>query len=600
MTSEISTEIRQFGAERIEVAFRKAQSLDTQNRGIELQTTSRIEFKPGVSTLKKGTTFIEHGVALPCDIVWQRDVGVKMRDGVTIYADIFLPAAAEKLPAILSWSPYGKTLPQPAPPGVPASAVSGLQKFEGPDPAYWCNHGYAVINVDARGSFFSEGDIYYWGTVSANDCYDFIQWTAVQDWCNGKVAMSGNSWLGIIQWFAAAQNPPHLAAIAPWEGHIDLYRCDVLRGGIPDTAFNNMNTGTQIGLNRIEDMTAMVQKYPLMNGYWQDKAPQLEKIAMPAYVVASWGGHHTIDAFRRISSREKWLRLHNTGEWPDYYEYAEDLRRFFDHFLKDVNNGWVRTPRVRLSILDPGGADQVNRPEEEWPLARTRYEKFYLDAAKGTLSPTPVAKESLARYRSDDNQGELAFTISFEKDIQFAGYVSLRLWIETDNSDDADLFVLVHKLNAVGKPVLGGFGFVGPDGRLRASHRRLDSSRSTPWFPFHPHDREELLKTGQAVPVDIEIRPLGMRWHAGEKLRLVVAGYNVLGRYRKGSPGGMGLPGLATRNRGYHTIHTGGRYDSCLLMPRIEAPNKLPDGPARRSRHPRETLERASLQSQVS
>jgi putative CocE/NonD family hydrolase len=266
MAGEISSETLQFGTESIEVAFRKAQPLDTQNRGIELQTLSKIEFKPGTSALKKGTTFIEHGFPLPCDILWQRDAGVKMRDGVTLYADIFLPVGAKKLPAILSWSPYGKTLPQPAPPGVAPNAVSGLQKFEGPDPAYWCNHGYAVINVDARGSFFSEGDIYYWGTTSANDCYDFIEWTAAQDWCNGKIAMSGNSWLGIIQWFAAVQNPPHLAAIAPWEGHIDLYRYDVLRGGIPDTAFNNMNTGTQIGLNRVEDMTVMAQKYPFSKG----------------------------------------------------------------------------------------------------------------------------------------------------------------------------------------------------------------------------------------------------------------------------------------------------------------------------------------------
>jgi len=278
MVNEISIKTHQFGTERIEVAFRKAQPLNTQNRGIELQTPSKIEFKPGISTLKKGTTFIEQGIALPCDIVWQRDVGVKMRDGVTIYADIFLPAGAKNVPAILSWSPYGKTLPQPAPPGVTPSAVSGLQKFEGPDPAYWCNHGYAVINVDARGSFFSEGDIYYWGTTSANDCYDFIEWTAIQDWCNGKVAMSGNSWLGIIQWFAASQKPPHLAAIAPWEGHIDLYRYDVLRGGIPDTGFNNMNTGTQIGLHLVEDMSVMAQKYPLMNAYWRDKGPQLENI----------------------------------------------------------------------------------------------------------------------------------------------------------------------------------------------------------------------------------------------------------------------------------------------------------------------------------
>ncbi len=569
MASDISYKTHQFGTELIEVAFRKAQPLDTKNRGIELQTLSKIEFKPGISTLKKGTTYIEHGIALPCDILWQRDAGVKMRDGVTLYADIFLPVGAKKVPAILSWSPYGKTLPQPAPPGVTPGAVSGLQKFEGPDPAYWCNHGYAVINVDARGSFFSEGDIYYWGTTSANDCYDFIEWTAARDWCNGKVAMSGNSWLGIIQWFAAVQSPPHLAAIAPWEGHIDLYRYDVLRGGILDTAFNNFNTSTQIGLNRVEDMTVMAQKYPLMNAYWQDKGPQLEKITIPAYIVASWGGHHTIDAFRRISSEGKWLRVHNTGEWPDYYEYTDDLRCFYDYFLKDIKNGWEKTPRVRLSVLDPGGTDQVNRSEKEWPLARTWYEKLYLDASKGTLSTSPVASESSVRYKADDQQSEAVFTIDFKNDTDFIGYVSLHLWVETDASDDADLFVLLHKLDADGKPVLGGSGFVGPDGRLRASHRRLDTLRSTPWLPYHPHDREEMLKPGQAVPLDIEIRPIGMRWHAGEKLQLIVAGYNVLGRFRKGMPGGMNLPGPETHNKGYHIIHTGGRYDSYLLMPRV-------------------------------
>jgi predicted acyl esterase len=569
MTIEISYKTLHFGTESIEVAFRKAQPLDTKNRGIELQTTSGIEFKPGITILRKGTTFLENGVVLPCDISWHRDVGVKMRDDTTIYADIFLPPGDEEVPAILSWSPYGKTIPQLSPPGVDPGAVSGLQKFEGPDPAYWCNHGYAVINVDARGSFFSEGDIYMWGTTSANDCNDFIQWTANQYWCNGKVAMSGNSWLAIIQWFAAAQNPPHLTAIAPWEGHIDLYRCDVLRGGIRDTAFNNLNTSTQIGMNRIEDMATMAEKYPLMNAYWKDKAPELEKITVPAYIVASWRGHQTIDAFRRISSKDKWLRVHNTGEWPDYYEYTEDLRRFFDYFLKDENNGWENTPRVRLSLLEPGGTDQVNRPEEKWPLARTRYEKYYLDASSNILSPNPVMNESVAQYKADDNQSEVTFTVEFKEDTGFAGYVGLHLWIETDVSDDADIFVLLQKLDADDKPVPGGYGFIGPDGRLRASHRKLDTSRSTPWFPYHPHDKEELLTPGQPVSVDIEIRPIGMRWHKGEKLRLIIAGYNVLSRFQQGPPGGMNLPGPITRNKGYHIIHTGGYYDSYLLMPKV-------------------------------
>ena len=118
MTDEIVLKMHRFGTESIGVAFRKAQPPDTRNRGIELQTPAKIEFKPGTSTLKRGITFIDQGIPLPCDIVWQRDVGVKMRDGVTIYADIFLPVITERVPAILSWSPYGKTIPQPASPAA--------------------------------------------------------------------------------------------------------------------------------------------------------------------------------------------------------------------------------------------------------------------------------------------------------------------------------------------------------------------------------------------------------------------------------------------------------------------------------------------------
>ncbi len=568
--NRLLTKARQYDNEHLEVVYRKAQPLDTKNFGIEFQTPSRIEFRPDSTFLKKGKTFFENSFPLPCDMLWERDVAVKMRDGITLYADIFRPVRDSKLPAILSWSPYGKTVPQKAPPGVAPSAVSGLQKFEGADPAYWCNHGYAVINVDSRGSFYSEGDIEYWGTPAANDCYDFIEWTARQNWCNGKVTMSGNSWLGIIQWFAAAQNPPHLAAIAPWEGHIDLYRYDLLRGGIPDTAFCNFNTSTQIGRNYVEDMPAMVNRYPLMNAYWADKRAKLEQIKTPAYIVASWGGHQTIDAFRRIASKEKWLRVHNTGEWPDYYEYADDLRCFFDHYLKGLDNGWEKTPPVRLSILNPGGTDQVNRAENDWPLSRTEYQKLYLDASSNALSFEPPAKESSISYQSDDNHSEIAFTIDFEKNVEFTGYVSLRLWIEAETAQDADLFVLIHKLDAQGKPIIGGFGYVGPDGRLRASHRALQSKQSTPWFPYHPHDKEEPLEPGQIVPLDIEIRPIGMRWKAGERLCLSVAGYNILSRFRKGPvPGGGILAGPAICNKGKHVIHTGGRYSSYLLMPHI-------------------------------
>lgn len=100
--------------------------------------------------------------------------------------------------------------------GVPRSAVSGLQKWEGPDPAEWCPHGYAVVNCDARGAFTSEGDIYVHSYREAFDAVDLIEWLAEQPWCDGQVALVGNSWLALMQWRIASLRPKGLAAIAPW------------------------------------------------------------------------------------------------------------------------------------------------------------------------------------------------------------------------------------------------------------------------------------------------------------------------------------------------------------------------------------------------
>lgn len=84
--------------------------------------------------------------------------------------------------------------------GVPKSSLSGLEKFEAPDPAEWCPRGYIVVNVDARGCFDSEGDIFIFGTQEGRDGYDTIEWIAEQSWCDGNVALVGNSWLAIAQW----------------------------------------------------------------------------------------------------------------------------------------------------------------------------------------------------------------------------------------------------------------------------------------------------------------------------------------------------------------------------------------------------------------
>jgi predicted acyl esterase len=279
-------------------------------------------------------------------------------------------------------------------------------------------------------------------------------------------------------------------------------------------------------------------------------------------------------------------------EWPDYYDSknVEDLRRFFDHYLKGIDNDWEETPKVRLSVLDPGGTDDVDRVEKNFPPDRCEYQKLYLDAETGILRPNQVSRETSTRYKADDGKGKALFTMSFDKETELIGYMKLLLWVEGKNTDDIDLFVQVQKLNKKGKPIsrmvvtlpnpimhkgltilnslgivkLGALFFSGPLGKLRVSHRQLDMERSTPSIPYHTHAVEELIAPGQIVPVEIPINPIGMRWHAGEQLCLTVAGFDLIG------PLLPGIPVAPIRNKGEHIIHTGGKYDSHLLVPTVQ------------------------------
>lgn len=550
--------------------------------------------RPERKYFKKGDQAKPGALPLTCDIVMDQDVTVTLRDGTKIYVDIFRPSEnAVDLPTLVAWGPYGKQggvmgwndLPFRG--GIPVSRVSGLEMFEGPDPAYWCAHGYAVVNADSRGTASSEGDIHCWGVQEGRDGHDLVEWIASQPWSNGKVGLSGTSWLAIVQWFIAAERPPHLGAIAPCEGWNDLYRTDVVRGGIPDAAFNNHMLSKFAGGGRVEDVPSMVRSEPMMGDYWQDKIPALANVTVPAHVTSSWTNLiHAIGTFggwRELGSSNKWLRVHNTHEWVDYYDQVEDLRRFFDHFLADRDNGWQATPPVRLAVLDPGKSDIVDRAERGFPLSRTRYVSLFLDAASGALCDEPVSATALADYDPRDKASRLSFTHRFAADTELAGYFKLRLWVEAADADDLDIYAEVRKLDADGRHLgartflppgvsrtdlpeapdtqPGMIVFSGAKGMQRASMRHVDESRSGPAEPFHTFDRIEKLAPGEIVPVDIQIWPLGMIWRAGEQINLVIGGQKLSGVEFPG------LPGPDTINRGRHVIHTGGRFDSHLVIP---------------------------------
>lgn len=527
------------------------------------------------------------GVHVENGILCEQDVPVTLRDGTVIYTDVYRPEGATDVPAIVAWSPYGKRHGY-APKGrqaflalgVPPGTTSPMAKFEGPDPAYWCHLGYAVVNPDARGAGHSEGNLLCVGTQDGRDAYDLIEWVAAQTWSNGKVGMSGNSWLAMVQWYTAAEKPPHLACIAPFEGCSDVYREFICTGGIPEPGFNEFLLSGLRSESLIEDWVAMARTYPLMNPYWDDKVARFEDIEVPAYITGGWSHFHlrgATEAFRRIASPRKWLRIHRDFEWPDAVDpqTLEDLRRFFDRYLKDIRNGWEMTPRVRLDVMDAYDVDfATRRAEGEFPLARTVYTPLYL-APHGRLSPETVEVESSVSY--DAAAGETTFDVTFEHETEVTGYLKLRLWVEAQGSEDMDLFVAVQKLDRDGRfvPTLVlGEPYPGTPGLMRVSHRELDESLSTPDHPHHTHRHEQLLGAGEVVSVEVEIYPTSRIWHPGEQLRVVVSG-----RYQR--HGWFEPFAWDTRNRGRHVIHLGGPYDSHLLVP-IVPPRLSADGYVRR------------------
>lgn len=525
----------------------------------------------------------DHALWVEDGLLIERNVAVPMRDGVRIFVDIYRPADAPDadLPIILGWSPYGKhglsaTLWSPS--GVQDGWMSRFTAFEAPDPAFWCPRGYAVVFADPRGAWLSEGDLRHNGIGEGEDCYDCIEWLAALPWTNGKVGMTGVSYLAAIQYLVASLKPPHLAALNPWEGFSDWYREFAMHGGIRETGFVPRGSANlRFSLNRTEDTDANVRAHPLMDAYWRSKEVALEEITIPAFIVASWAdqGLHTrgtLEAFKRISSPQKWLAVHGQKKWANYYcpESRKQQAAFFDHFLKGLDTGVEAWPRVAIEVREAAGLAQV-REEAEWPLDRTDYRELFLDAAGGTMGWEPAPGAAEVQYDPCDEAGEAVFTHRFDTDTELTGHAALRLWVGADGADDMDLFVALQKLDREGQPVGMTFYAFYEDGPvalgwLRASHRALDPARSTPWQPVHPHDREQLLQPGEVVPVEIEIWPGSTLFRAGESLRLVVKGMDI---YREALPNLPFARHEDLRNRGSHIIRTGGRYDSRLLLPVI-------------------------------
>jgi len=387
----------------------------------------------------------------------ENNVAVAMRDGVTLYADIYRPEGAGPFPTILQRTPYDKS----------TSLTNTML-----DPIRAAKAGFAVVIQDTRGRHASEGEFYAFRD-DIDDGYDTVEWAATQTWSNGKVGMYGASYVGATQWLAATSRPPHLVTIVPTVTASNYHDGWTYQGGAFELGFNMSWTLLQLTLANFKNVSGVeniprerrstlihdvdnmnegfdflptkdfpgldsgLAKYyydwlahPDFDEYWQkfcieDKHSDID---VPAMHFGGWydiflggtirnylgmkesGANETARKGQRLiigpwahGARGSMMAgRHYFGIMAD--PMATDVDgvhlRWFDHWLNDAKNGITEEAPVQIFVM---GDDQW-RDEQEWPLARAVETKYYLhshgkansksgDGSLGTENPQAEAPD---------------------------------------------------------------------------------------------------------------------------------------------------------------------------------------------------------------
>ena len=311
----------------------------------------------------------------------------------------------------------------------------------------------------------------------------------------------------------------------------------------------------------------------------------------PLLSAANWGGQPlhprgNFEGFVRAAAKQKWLEVHGIEHWTHFYtDYGREQQlRFFDYFLHGKNNGWDKQPKVRLQVRH---IDRfVERAENEWPLKRTKWTKLYLDPADGVLKRKRATGKAVLSFEAMGD-GVTFLTPPLPAETEITGPSALKLFVSSSTSD-ADLFIVLRVFTGDLKEVVFQ-GAIDPhtpvaQGWLRASHRKLDKKLSTPYRPYHTHDRKQPLKKGEVVELDIEIWPTSIVVPAGYRIGLSIRGRDYV--YPGPSGGKLSnfkneLTGCGPflhddpRDRppeifgGVTSLHFGTGKSPCLLLPII-------------------------------
>ena len=565
---------------------------------------------------------------------------VEMRDGVKLAVDVTRPAvdgevSDEALPLVWTHSRYHRN----------PSALGGQRGGSSPSirsmvdamPALQrlVRHGYVVAAAGVRGSGASFGR--FEGLFSAaetDDAAELIAWFAEQPWCDGNVGMYGGSYLGITQYMAASRHPPALKAIVPDVAAFDMYDL-FYPGGIfrEDMIAHWDQLTTQLdrewpapvvdddpdGVMRAQAIAQHADNWAVLENYsaapyrddvtegleWLEHGPSplldaINESDVAIYHLNGWFDVFALDATLWFANYEGPQRL-TMGSWShagmaDRALMAErgrigaiEQHRWFDRWLKGIENGVDEEPRIQYALmLDPG--DWEWRVADEWPPpgtdevtlwftagpsgsiasahdhgleidapARAGRDDYEIDPSTTTGSTSrwdnAVAAAPVMRYddlAENDAKSTTYTTAPLEEDLVVVGHPVVKLFVESSRGD-VDLHVLLEEIDERGE-----VRYVS-EGVLRASHRKLgEAPYDNLGLPWHRSAREDVepLPAGQPAEVVLDLHPIANLFDAGHRLRVTVMGADA----DNTRPSPIELPATLS-------IHRGGEHASCLSLP---------------------------------
>ncbi|MEW5980012.1 MAG: CocE/NonD family hydrolase [Acidobacteriota bacterium] len=527
------------------------------------------------------------------------NVRIPMRDGVKLATDLYFPKGVKgRLPAIMIRTPYNRTV-----------RTEAARMFAG--------QGYVVAVQDVRGKFDSEGQF----TVSANDTNDgsdTLDWIAAQPWSTGKIGTYGCSYVGSIQiTLAKVRNPHHTAMIPQAAGGAYRYD-DVLEGGAVNLADNApwfLKWGSKVEpapeLPRV-DVRQMLLTLPLVEMLeragaprtdyqdfvahvpgdpWWDKFGYVDKrhrFNTPSLQVCSWYDSVASEAFLLADLMRKNAENSNARDnqflviaptthcafdsatemtvvgkrelGDARFDYSNLYLRWYDYWLKGQKNGVLSMPRIQVYVM---GRNQW-RSENEWPLARTKFTKYFLHSkggargrdGDGVLSITAPIEEPADRFLYDpkspvpslgsgaQNQAE----IERRSDVLVYTTPPLTAGVEITGPLEVILFV---GSSARDTDFTARLVDVYPDGTAYNLQEGILRARYREGF-----NRKVWMKPGETYPLKIDLHVTSNYFPAGHRIRLQISSSNFPRFDRNLNTGGNNydeIESVVAENLVYHS-----------------------------------------------